>query len=426
MIVLTGIMSHVKVSLEQWRKWNLRIFSAPYTLDSEFPNSSLKADTWSEDFYAYKFTTNANYISGQWKRHVIILASAAFGMLYQGLFEDKAILELFLHFYGFMCFSWSAVIAYIQHLQGPAFSSFLNQLLSFEKRRLDCSSLDERTYWKNLKYRKLIVATLHLLRISFQWINISYTISIAFMPESPWRVVPTVVYSGLQYCIINTCDPTGGILVDLSWRAMNCICLYVTLYVCCSHILDLVTLSFLTSQSSLCFMIVALKRFLSTDTRWEFTCESKLNTTVGMLREIQLLFLQYNRMHKRRVIPAVIILLVIDASVSLFVMVTSLGTLEVESMLIFGNEVAISLIIILLVTQGAAKSHTESTTLMKLQGATYNFNGKSIIFRRESGRGRAMARYWRSVPVFKIYFFETNFFEKETTCDNQLCPAVGR
>lgn len=145
----------------------------------------------------------------------------------------------------------------------------------------------------------------------------------------------------------------------------------------------------------------------------KFHEKGEVDGTVLMFREIQLLCNLYNGIHQHQLIPGVMIITVLGASVSLFAMVSGSASMDVTTVLIFGNGFVNAIGTTFLCFYFAAKLFTESKELTIKHGCMEQ-GGELILAGEGVRQKRLLKRYWRSFPCLKIFFFERNFFECST------------
>lgn len=157
-------------------------------------------------------------------------------------------------------------------------------------------------------------------------------------------------------------------------------------------------------------MLLAFKRFA---TEKSHSFPEKIKVIVIMYREIQILCDVYNEIHKRVVVPFLIISFVMGISISRFMLISKSVERSIQNMLVFGPAVFISLVATLLAFQLAVRLYVESSTLL---AKNHSWQNHQIAGRmRNQKKRQIMQRYCRSFPVLKIFFFERNFLEGNTT-----------
>lgn len=154
-----------------------------------------------------------------------------------------------------------------------------------------------------------------------------------------------------------------------------------------------VTVSFLASFFSLRCSLILLK------------CRSG---NVQLFREIQLLCRLYNSVHQHHIIPGTVIIGVMIYTVCLYTLVISWSHLDLKTLLIFSNSLAIGTAIILACFHLACRINTESKQFLETWNTFKEIKGGS------KRKLAILRRYTKSIQPLKIYFFESNFFERMT------------
>lgn len=399
MLVITGIISQVEACLAQISSWNFTPLEFPYVLRS-YTSKVGKSEnhlTQRSNTVLYKFAAGTGSSSSHWIWHVVIFFSAVFSTLYQSIYEDKHAVEVSVHLLQTFSFTFGAILVHIQYHQSEIFVDLLNELLEFEKRHLSYISPNERKAWRQVKYRKLIVLGIHFFRVTFTLPSIAFPISVAFFPFAPWRHVPAGILRSIS--IINISGSLfTQILVKVTQGCISFAYSYAVVYLCTNRYLLLIILSIFASQASLIYMVHAFKI--------RVTKRNQIQNSVRMYREIQLLCSLFNELHKLHVIPASILIAMVGTSVSLFMLVSRRVDKDFQITFLFGNCLVLGIAVILLGFHFAVKLYSDNRNLLILQ--PYLRNTKTSTERR------MMRKYWRSLPLLKIFFFQSNFFESTT------------
>lgn len=404
MLLITEIIPHVKACLDQISRLSFIPLEFPYKLKCHCPNNS-------EGSTSYEFEASTKFTTSHWIYHLIIMSSCVISMLYQCIFEDTVLMEFAIHTFFLAAFSKDVIALCTQHRHSRTFASFLNQLLSFETRWLNTSSENERRYWPQAKYRDKLVAGFRMNRTSVPFLCLADAISVAIRPLSPWRMVPAIVLEKISQ--INLVGNGSWIISEILQRSISFIYTYVAFYLCINEYLIATVLSYFSAQCSMVYMIIALKRMLNGDSsHFSFKERGKLDTIVGMYRETQLFCSYYNRIHKICFNPPLIIIGITGTAVSLFMLVSYGGNLDAKSALMLGDLLVVCVGHIMLTFDFGVKLYIESSDLLTSKAYARNC-GKSTFLQSPKDR-IAVRRYWRSFPILKTYFFQSNFFESTT------------
>lgn len=405
MLIITEIIPHIKNCLDQFSKWNPYPMQFPYKVHYYNDNDPKLIFSSPGNSIAYEF--EALTPSKQWIWHVLILSSGITSTLYQSIYEDKLPVEVLTHAMLAMAFMVFATLAYIQHFQAKDFANFLNELMRFEKRRLAVNSEAEQKFWRNIEYRDLIVLGINGNRTSFTVLILAFATSVAVFPFCPWRLIPATILKQLDLIFGN--GVRGGfILADVTRRLVGCVYSYVVMSLSCNRVLIVLSMCFFASQSSLVYMLVALKRHLKANAEHFAGHSRKVDFIVGIYREIQLLCGLHNHLHKMTLMPVTIINTISVFSVSFFILMSRKITTDFLTTLIFGNCVLLAIGIMLLIFHLCVKLYLESQDILMMQQDLV-FEGPN--FQRQS---KLAKKYWRSFTVFKVFFFETNYFDGST------------
>lgn len=399
MLISTGLVAHLKACLDQISKWNPTPFQFPYELScyKSRHGNHVRCPLGGN---GYKFVDNTENYWSHWLWPVGILISCVAATIYQSIFEDKNNGEIFTHLLEAVALSLAAAFAYFQYTTSKNFTSFLNEGFRFEERCLAQDPNFDRNYWRTVKYRTLILTGFHLFRLALPIHSLCVATSVSVFPMSPWRLVPTGILK--QFLKIEV-----TIFAGIMQRAISFVYTFLVIYLAIIRYFLLTAVTIFYAQGSMIFMVLASKKVGA------FTITQKLKTLVSMQREIQLLCQIYNDIHKRNVIPLVIILGVISNSFSLYILVSNWTCINLQISVIFGNCVIVAFGIILLAFHLAVKLYIESKNLFRLHMFQNNFRCEENSLLRRKDK-ILIKKYWRSFTDLKIFFFEANFFEGST------------
>lgn len=105
---------------------------------------------------------------------------------------------------------------------------------------------------------------------------------------------------------------------------------------------------------------------------------------------------------------------ILGISVSTFTIVSSWESLNTITAVVFVNGLIASIVGAFLCFYFATKLFMESKDFVKTQGCISSNGGYVTLGYECLKRQHLLKKYWRSFPVLKIFFFETNFFERST------------
>lgn len=326
MLIVTGIISQVKSCLDQVPKWSPMPLTFPYSL--QFVQSHHGSQNNS-----LKFVVSVKYANTDWFWHMVIQATIVISLLYQVALEDNLKMEICVHlFIGLGAFV-GTIFSYIQHVESKEIAKFLNELLTFEKRWLHNVSTEVHKYWRNVEYRRFVLLSLRLFRITLPLVSMTIASSVAILPYSPWRILPAAVLNG-----VSRLADGESLISEVNRRAASFIFTYLSVHLCVNHYITVASITFFSAQCSIFWMILAFKKLLAANSLFEFDpATENVDTIVRMFREIQIFSGLFNDTHKLIIFPAIIIVSIVNMTVSTFVLVSAWGSLDLQAVLIFGN-----------------------------------------------------------------------------------------
>lgn len=247
MLIRSGLINHIKATLDHIKKWNPTPLVYPYALK--------EGDGHLVDLY--KFEANPEFILGHWVGHSAIFASVSISLLYQCIFEDVTLLQRSIHGLILVFCSVFSLFAYIQHLHAQQFAVFVNSLFHFEK--LYLGRADEKICWTDVKYMEMVNFGAHLLHISFKLIPALWTVIGTLFPFSPLRAIPALILNGFSRIRF------FGVFWDfaIAEAGQRILSFAYTFLVGAFGIaqgFQIVLITFLISQYALCLTVIALNR----------------------------------------------------------------------------------------------------------------------------------------------------------------------
>lgn len=260
-----------------------------------------------------------------------------------------------------------------------------------------------------MDYRKFVIYGLELYRLFFFLIEITIATSLGLFPYSSWRKLPARNLEQLINPIATWAGNSG--YTDVLSRVISFMFSYVVMRLFLNHMLLAITLAFSAAQGSMFWMLLALKKVILQDTSFGTESE-KDEVVIKMFREIQLLCRIYNDIHRLHLIPATIIIFGMAGTCSLFVVVSRWEMLDFQGMIIYGDGLVTCVTVILLLFHITVKIYVQSQNVLGLQRHMLQ---SAISSNRR--RYRYVIRCWRSFPVLKVFFFESNFLETSTTLE---------
>lgn len=410
MLKCSGIIHHVHWSMNQVSRWNFTKFQFPVTLQG-FHLSTRNANETAEHDQTvhFQFESNLGTSASYWFYHVSIIVTGIACIFYQIVFEDQLLEAIAIHW--FEVVAYISVITMIYQQNSIAYNTFLNQLLLLEKTEASFQDYDlERKFWRKHDLCKLIARSIRLFTFLITTFEFVFPASVALFPYSPWKYLPTKLLDG--FSILNFGGVRGILLTEVCTRVFSFVFTYVSLYLGISRFLILLVLSIIMGQGSLILMLLAFKRHL-TSSNCRISSTDKLTSSVLFYREIQLVCCIYNKIHKMLVVPALILTYGFGCTVGLYMLMSTFVEKKLQTLIVFCNLLVMSISAIMLAFQFAAKFYMKSKRLLMSQSrrkhdeiSIYMLNRRDCV---------AMKRYYRSFHILKIYFFQDNFFEENTS-----------
>lgn len=411
MLVSTELLPYLGSCLDQVHKWNIIKLEFPY-LFQNLQSASLQEEYKASSNVDPGLHINLRYTSRQCCLHIVIQLFGSLVLLYQVLFEDSSLSEISIHIHFAIFLLGCAILVGLQFRYAEKFANFINQILKLEMRRVVTSSKAEKEYWRrNVEYRKFVVFGLLLFRTVLPLVSFAIAASLAFNPYHPWRLIPQQIL--VQFDKITSCRWSFAyVVIEIIRRLLSFTYSFIVLRLLLNHCLIFLTLELTLAQTSLFWMLLAWKRSILSNFSIMGGVEV-LDGITGWFRETQIFCNFYNCTYQRQVIPAIIILAVVGFTSSLFALVSAWDTLGFQTVVIFGDSVIGTGAVILLVFHLAIIINAESKNLCGFQFPLEQLNKSAVAKFKKS----TLLRYWRSFPVLKIFFFESNYFESGTTLE---------
>lgn len=410
MLISSGIIDHVKWTLDQIPRYNPTRIQFPFTLKS-YKGSILIQNLSHQDpnEISYKFKSNLGNSASNWLYHVFIFATVTASISYQVIFEDQSLEEYAIHLLQVGSYIQITLNVYLHHTEG--YINFLNQLLQFEIRKEAFADLElERKYWRTNQCCKLIAFSIQTFTFLFTSFQFVFPASLAILPYSFWRFLPAVILN--QFAKLNFGGTSGIALAEITKRVYSFVHSYVIMVFTINRFLIMIIVSIIMAQGSLVLMLLAFRRHSIKRNRFIRNIE-KLNATVKMYREIQLICKIYNEMHQMKVIPTIMVTTSTATTVSLFTLMSKSVEKKVQTLIVFCNLLLVVICAVVFAFQFAVKFYMEGKRLLgRYSGTRHDEISNHLTRRRER---RVMKKYARSFPILKIFFFESNFIEGNTS-----------
>lgn len=262
MMIATGILSQVKICLDQIEKWNPTRFGYPYVLKELYFRDP---DSIEEDVnqISYELEARPDYIKRDWMVHAVILSVTSVTLLYECIFEDSnMILQRCLRGFFFTFTAGFAAFTYLQRIHAVIFAKFFNELLRFEERSLEANNNEvERKHWEGVEYRKMVNYGMYLFRVTFKFDVLAWTLLVTMFPFSSLRIVPAFVLN--IFAKINCFSELGNfVITEICTRVISCVYSLILVIVISSYMIIILPILFLASQYTLCLATILLKRYM--------------------------------------------------------------------------------------------------------------------------------------------------------------------
>lgn len=405
MLVITGIIPEVKKLLDEIPKWNPSPlhFYFPFTLyNDNSDNGDSSEDALFRESISYRFEASSKLSGTHWIWHATVLVIMIKFALYQAIFEDDSYVQYVIHIALVVVLNSSMIFAYAYNFHMESFLKYFNELLFFEARYVDFNCRQEHKFWKQNPNKRWPLLSIQIQRKFLPMVGLYIVATLTAFPYIFWHLLPLGILS--QFAKLNFGGTSGYILEEVTRRLASFAWAYICCYVNLNLYMIVIILSFLMAPSSMLFMLIAWRKRLKSTGR-------NIPGNVRMFREIQLIAWFYNDLHKLGIIPAILVLVLSDLPVSISSIVTRWKYMDPQAAILFGAGVVMSAEVILLAFHIPLKIYaTSKQLLVPTSGRSL---GRPILYLNKRDT-KMMNRYWRSFPVLKIYFFESNFFESNT------------
>lgn len=243
---------------------------------------------------------------------------------------------------------------------------------------------------------KLVAFGIQQFRSSYISIAILFGITGGIMPKAAWSHLPKFFFNKIS--TISGNNSSMQMVIDTGYRVFSSWYNYVTWRFYSNYCILGTSVALLTTSFCLYSTLIVLQR--------------KLQNKVGVQRvnllkiymEIQLLTAVYNETNKMFVAPAFVLIPSMGFCFCVYTLIMWFDQLDVTSILVFSNGMAVSVATLVLCFHFAAKMHITSARIKK-----------DFVTR---GRGNCSPSEWRRCcmvlsPV-KVYIGSGNFFERLT------------
>lgn len=235
-------------------------------------------------------------------------------------------------------------------------------------------------FWK--KHGHSVSFILRSIRVTFTLAAYVIGLSDAVFGNVPWKLIPTGISTGLTSSV-------GNIYVEMLLR---CIVPTTAWRVLIGTIMLNCSINLLTSTYCLYSTMVIFQRRML-----QQPCDSSL---LNLFREVQLLNLRYNDLHKYLIVPGILLEGLFLPAVTEFILIAHWRKMDTVSIITVADSCFDGVVMILLCFHFAVKVYVANESSLKAR--------KNVHF------GKLWRRYWKSFKTLKIFFFVNNFFERLT------------
>ncbi len=365
----------------------------------------------------FNFSVHPAFLKHDWLYQVLLLALAAILGSYKAYFEITSLFDRFVILF-FVFFAIVFIITVCFHKkEAKNVCSFFNHLVLFEGKIFDNYSNNlyyqfESLYWKNDKTLKVVHYMCKIMTCSLQVQSLVQSLSCAVIPNVSWNLVPLAVFN---YFAITTDKCLVNVAFELFKRVVLFLYSYVTLrlytnYAATNMLLDMFIPSFCLTAS-----LKVLQRKLT----WSKSSKS-LFRSMQQYGQLQLLCTIYNNIHRKVLMPILIIGGILSSSGAAFILISSSSSIHFSAFLIFANLYGIGVSILFVCFYFAANFNKLSVvTLAKfrkyLVHSRYDTsNFKEFALFNEMSKRKLIRKFLRSMRPLKIKFIHGNYFDRLT------------
>lgn len=279
----------------------------------------------------YRFTSNLSFRKRHWIYQCLLLMLAFLIGTIRAQTESKSIFDkittLFFPWFGVY---YAAVVCFYK-FEASHFCEFLNQVLTFETDG-GLPKTHEKTYnWKDDKARAFVSRITRIGTVSLFSHSVMYSLSCAYDPLVPWSIMPNSflnVFCGKKECSITT-------------EIFRRLFLFIYSYITMKLMVNLAAMIILLSLLIPTFCIFACLKTL----HWSLLqakLKKDLIRNVQIYRQVQLLCGLYNKIHRRFLLPGIIVSAMCCFSIPGFIVATRFDQLDLSATMIFGNATSVA------------------------------------------------------------------------------------
>lgn len=359
-------------------KWNL--------IPPQYPYRLIKSE---KSQHPFEFEINPKFLSYGWKIVLILFFSMALSCAFQIWYEDTKVVQKGCHSY-LLFVPLFITIFVVKHSISVDMTSFLNNMILLESRHMSESENFHLNFWR--KQSSFIRFVVKWVCSSLQVTSFLLTLSEVVFPNVPWKVVPSTLTAPLGSLVSSNVIRIllrSSVTLVYSMTAMR---IWVN-FVAINWLLNLLTGTYLLYSS-----LILFQRKVD---EFERSPQSKDPLPlVQLYREIQLLHLQYNSIHRFLLVPGTLVQAICLICITGSTLVLYGNKLDIVSNICMGYSWLDGIFLILLCFHFAVKVHFTSKVILTTG--------------RKLKRTAAWKRYWMSFPAMKVFICSGNFFEKIT------------
>lgn len=397
MLVSTRLIFDLQKALNT-NKWN-NLFSLKYPYELVITTKSPKT---------YNFSVNSLFLQRDWKYLALILLYTAILVVLKFFLEENSNLDRFLIF----CIIFYATVYFTSVLfhkqESQQLSNFLNQLVQLEHRIFSRYKLKSNYLGNNVSVH-LVKHSLNLFPLALKLHTLLHSLTSAIDPDVPWNMHPSFVFALIPS---NLVSPTFLLLVLLK-RFIIFVYTYISLkiykdFAVINYILDLFVPTF-------CFTI-ALKQMQKHLKIIQLTNISLLEH-FKTYREIQLILISYNCIHRKILFPLLIIAGILCLSGGAFILISLSTQLQFTTVVVFVNVMVLGAGSILVCFYFAALVYKISVQTISLFKCTLLYCGSDLIgnqWMSKNMKFKFSRKFVRSLCPLKVRFLHSNYFESLT------------
>lgn len=383
MLIATNLISEIQCLLFVVNHWNAMPFQYPFRLKYKSASQN------------YKFLLNPMFLQHHWLYFCFVLTFAFILGTFRAFTESKSVSDrvstLFIAYFAVLY----AISLCFHKIEVQQFCKFMNQLLSFENFRSTVLTKDERFNWRNQQATMTVKWIIRTFTFALLTHSILYSLSCTLNPNVPWNIVPVKLINNLSY--------------NLGSKGLVKYFLFVYLYITIRIYTNLSSTNILINLLLPTFSFSKSLKFVSKRLQVSQSIEAVLDL-LSLYQQINLLCIFYNNIHRKCLLPLLIVSGIVCLSIPVFVITTRLDYIDFTAVVVFINLIGISFGLIFGCLKYAANLNKQSLSLIRgfkcklLNSELHSDPSKLIIFRKKI----------RSMYPLKIMYLNSNYLTRIT------------